>query len=247
MRPSREIAIDPIRNHCGYYDRFNMTVYPLDARARLFHTESGAHLEFTTVPESAESSCVYRVDLSKDVSVQFAHLIVDQVQTKLTNISARYGLWTSQERTWETFFVGTAVAADSWEVWLKRAKGTLLQRVQCVLDLAVVLGADALGLEQMDLLKSQLRERWFPKIEPGPVTTLHAPQQTTINELLFLLRTVNPDAFSHTFTYFQELQPHEWAEHGDKYEYRVVQHINFAIAPEHRLVFRFGQYTIEKE
>lgn len=223
-----------------------MNTYPLDARARLFHTATGAHLEFTTAVESAEISEVYFVSLSKDVSVQFAHLITEDVLNALKGVAGRYGLWTSQERSWETFFVGTALAADTVDVWLKRAKGTLLQRVQCVLDLVLVLGADALGLSSQSVFKSELKLRWFPTIQPGPCTTVDADPRTRLNELLFLLRTVNPDAFAHTFQYYQQLRADEWKTHGDQYEHRVVQLIDMGILPEHRLVYRFGQYYIEK-
>jgi len=193
----------------------------------VFDTPNGHFFEYTLGDIDQGYYEVYRVHLGRDVARQFSHLLVlDQ------------GI----------VFCKTLGVTPT--VWHKKAKGTVAQRVECIMDVAAVFGWEAIDEDPMGMTEEEIRSRWNYKRAPGPVTT-GGDVVATVRELLVALLHENPlahwDLFNRDFPLIptEPSQDHThvwWGKHGSEVLGVLVTEIRKNAPPEMVFEERGGRW-----
>jgi hypothetical protein len=199
---------------------------------RIFDTNNGAYFEYTLGMMDDRSIEVFGVALSNNIVNQFSHVLVDQgLSILLRTIGLRR------------------------EIWLKKAKGTLEQRAECILDIAAVFGWDVIDDEPHTYSKAELAARWFDEFKSeGPVTTATETNFPLFcSELLIALHSIDPNQYwSMMGRDFPVIPPEAlndsgsnwWQQHGKAAVAKIVSAIEQVCPPgfefsvrEHRFGF----------
>lgn len=199
---------------------------------RIFDTNNGAYFEYTLgVTNTSEGTLdVFGVNLSDNISKQFGHVLVGQGLDLMVRTLGRHR-----------------------DVWLKKAKGTLEQRAECILDIATVFGWSVIDDEPHEYSKAELAARWFDEFRSeGPVTTAKLGDFPLLcSELLIALHSVDPDKYwalmSGNFPVIppeamNNWQSNWWPQHGKAAAAKIVSAIGQVCPPKFEFSFREGRF-----
>lgn len=196
---------------------------------RIFDTDNGAYFEYTLGSESGELE-VYGVHLSNDIALQFN--------------------WLSADILFRTLGVKK-------QVWRKKAKGTLEQRAECILDLAAVYGWHVIDDEPHTYSKAELTRRWFHCVlQEGPVTTARPEDYPLLcSELLIALHSIDANRYwalmSATFPVIptdalKDFGSTWWQLHGKAAAGKIVSAIEQVCPPQFEFGVRYARFGFWK-
>ncbi|MGP1680868.1 MAG: hypothetical protein ACTS8S_00885 [Giesbergeria sp.] len=189
------------------------------AKGRVFDTNNGLFFEYTLGEIEPGRFEVYAVHMSDNVARQFGHVLVD---VGLDNLLLTIGV--------------------RRDVWMKKAKGTLQQRAECILDIAAVYGWDVIDDSPQEFSREELHRRWYDGTQKeGPVTSAQLYDSPVISvELLLALHSVDQDKYWSMFSGNFPVIPPEaiqnshhlwWRQHGAAAVTKIVEAIRDVCPP----------------
>jgi hypothetical protein len=208
---------------------------PADAGGRIFDTENGSYFEYTDGQLYCEGDTllVWGTFLERDVFTQFERLLPRQALVELCR--------------------GFDLPV---ETWLKRARGTLLQRAGCICDIAEHFEWAVIDSEPLELSPAELHMRWYTSLtETGPVVSIDAAPAIVAFELLIVLYKIDTDRYWKLLTPLFPIVPSEalqnpqcpwWAQHGAEAIDTLTKAIQSACPPLYEFSVREEQYGFWK-
>lgn len=201
---------------------------------RIFVTGNGAFFEYTLGAVEHDRYEIYGVHLSDDIARQFGHVLVHSVGDMYKTLGVRK------------------------DVWLKKAKGTLTQRAECVLDIAAVFGWDKIDDTPNDCSGRELEIRWFEEFkQEGAVTTADLNDVPLIaSELMLALHSVSPVKYWSFFSGHFPLVPPEalndcrnvwWGQHGTDAVAKIVSALRDVCPANFEFSLRLGSWGFWKK
>ena len=202
----------------------------------IFDREDGPYFEYTLGVTNMQDGTfeVFGVNLSENILRQFGHVLVDRgLDTLLRTLGVL--------RT----------------VWVQKAKGTLQQRAECILDIAAVFGWDVIDEEPYPYTREELAARWFDEcLEEGPVTSASLDdRQLLCSELLVALHSVAQVKYwslmSGNFPVipseaFKDWRSVWWQQHGESAVAKIVSTIEQVCPPAFEFSLRQNRYGFWK-
>jgi len=179
---------------------------------RVFDTNNGPFFEYTEGLDTNIPLKVYATHLGPDIGEQFKHLLSDG---ELESVCAIRGVCTA-------------------ELWRRKARGTYLQRAECVVDIGRHFGWHRIDDDPQELTEGELRKRWFTSVPlQGQVTTAHLDNPVAlVPEMLLALHGLDPMKYWQLFQGPFPIIPSEalrdwlhpwWQQHGKAAQAKIVQ------------------------
>jgi len=189
-------------------------------------TPNGLFLEYTC-GHADQIHEVFRTHIGEDIARQFSHLLLFEMGVNLC----------------KTLGVTTAV-------WRKKARGTVQQRVECILDIAAVFGWHVIDDDPLELSYQELRARWDGPRREGPITA-STETVAVVRELLVALLQENPETYWSLFNRDFPLVPEEplrdpthiwWEKHGPEVQKLALSELQKNAPAGMKLEVRDGRW-----